>query len=162
MAPQDTVRRQIETLLFEQHLATLSTCSAEGHPYASLIAFDAARDLSGVVFATSRATRKFANLTHNARAALLVENSRNLKADIYEAMAVTILGAVKELTGPAQAEALARYSDKHPHLAGFVRSPSTALLRLEVEVYYLVNRFQKVMEYHVGRQTDSAAGGAQR
>jgi pyridoxine/pyridoxamine 5'-phosphate oxidase len=157
--PHDTVRRQIETLLFDQRLATLSTSSAEGHPYASLVAFDASRDLRGVVFATSRATRKFANLETNARAALLVENSRNLKSDIYEAMAVTILGAVKELAGPARAEAQARYCEKHPHLAGFVRSPSTALLRLEVMVYYLVNRFQKVMEYHVGRQTDSAAGG---
>jgi hypothetical protein len=137
----------------------LSTCSAAGDPYASLIAFDATSDLRGVVFATSRATRKFANLASNVRAAMLVENSRNLKSDIYEAMAVTILGTVAELAGASKEEALAHYIEKHPHLAGFVRSPSTAVLRLEVEAYYLVNRFQKVMEYHVGRQTDSAAGG---
>lgn len=159
MAPQDTVRRQIETLLFEQRLATLSTCGAEGHPYASLIAFDAAPDLGGVVFATSRATRKFANLEHHARAALLIENSRNLTSDIYEAMAVTVLGVVTELTGASREEALNRYTAKHPHLAGFVKAPSTAVLQLEVEVYYLVNRFQKVMEYHVGRHVDSPPGG---
>ena len=157
--PQDTVRRQIETLLFDQRLATLSTCSSNGHPYASLIAFDATQDLRGVVFATSRATRKFANLESNARAALLVENSRNLKSDIYEAMAVTALGTVKELAGPPQEEALARYREKHPHLAAFVRSPSTALLRLEVQLYYLVNRFQRVMEYHVGSRMDFTAEG---
>ena len=145
--------------MFAQRLATLSTCGAEGHPYASLIAFDAAADLSGVVFATSRATRKFANLEHNARAAMLVENARNRQSDIYEAMAVTILGTVAELTGANQEEALGRYIEKHPHLAGFARAPSTAVLRLEVEVYYLVNRFQKVMEYHVGRTPDPAAGG---
>lgn len=154
MDPKDTVRRQIEILLFEQRLASLSTCSAEGHPYASLIAFDAASNLGTLVFATSRATRKFANLAHNARAALLVENSRNLKSDIFEAMAVTVLGTVSELTGFSQEEALTRYIAKHPHLAGFVQAPSTALLQLEVEVYYLVNRFQKVMAYHVGRKTD--------
>ena len=159
MSPQDSIRGQIETLLFGQYLATLSTCSAEGHPYASLVAFDAAPDLRGVVFATSRATRKFANLEHNARAALLVENSRNLKSDIYEAMAVTVLGTVTELSGRPAEEAAARYGARHPLLADFVRAPSTAVLRLEVKVYYLVNRFQKVMEYHVGGQTDSAAGG---
>jgi nitroimidazol reductase NimA-like FMN-containing flavoprotein (pyridoxamine 5'-phosphate oxidase superfamily) len=156
--PQETVRDQIATLLSGQRLATLSTCSAEGHPYASLIAFDAESDLSGVVFATSRATRKFANLAGNARAALLIENSRNLKSDIYEAMAVTVLGVATELTAPPLDAAVERYIRKHPHLAKFVQAPSTAVLRLTVDVYYLVNRFQKVMEYHVGRQAGSAAG----
>ena len=159
MVPHDTVRRQIETLLFEQRLATLSTCGAEGQPYASLIAFDAAPDLGSVVFATSRATRKFANLEHNARAALLIENSRNLTSDIHEAMAVTVLGGIAELGDAALEAALKHYTAKHPHLAGFVQAPSTAVLQLAVEVYYLVNRFQKVMEYHVGRHVDSPPGG---
>ena len=158
MNPHDSVRDQIETLLTGQYLATLSTCSAEGHPYASLVAFDAAADLHAIVFATSRATRKYANLAHNPRAALLVENSRNLKSDIHDAMAVTILGAVTELSGRAEEDATDRYRVKHPHLAEFVGSPSTAIMRMEVDVYYLVNRFQKVMEYHVGRQTDHRAG----
>lgn len=158
MDPQETVREQITTLLAGQRLATLSTCSAEGRPYASLIAFDADPDLTGVVFATSRATRKFANLAANAQAALLIENSRNLKSDIYEAMAVTVLGTVAEISGDRLAAVLARYTRKHPHLAQFVQAPSTAVLRLTVDVYYLVNRFQKVMEYHVRRQTDPAAG----
>ena len=156
MDAQETVRDQIATLLSEQRLATLSTCSAAGQPYASLIAFDAEPDLTGVAFATSRATRKFANLTANARAALLIENSRNLKSDIYEAMAVTVLGTVSEISGEPLAAVLARYTRKHPHLAQFVQAPSTAVLRLTVDVYYLVNRFQKVMEYHVRRQTDPA------
>jgi uncharacterized protein YhbP (UPF0306 family) len=148
---QETVRRHIETLLSGQRLATLSTCSAEGHPYASLVAFDADPDLSGMIFATSRATRKFANLSHQARAAMLVDNSGNVKSDIYAAMAVTALGVTTELSGAAQDEAVARYLLKHPHMATFVQAPSTAVLRLAVDVYYLVNRFQKVMEYHVGR-----------
>jgi uncharacterized protein YhbP (UPF0306 family) len=148
---QETVRHHIQTLLTGQRLATLSTCSAEGHPYASLVAFDADPDLSGMIFATSRATRKFANLSHQAHAAMLVDNSGNVKSDIYAAMAVTALGVTTELTGDAQEEAVARYILKHPHMAKFVQAPSTAVLRLAVDVYYLVNRFQKVMEYHVGR-----------
>lgn len=149
MEAQETVRRQIDTLLSGQRLATLSTCSADGHPYASLVAFDADPDLSGIIFATSRATRKFANLSHEARAAMLVDNSGNVKADIYEAMAVTVLGVTTELSGAEQDKAVERYIRKHPHLTKFVQAPSTAVLRLKVDVYYLVNRFQKVMEYHV-------------
>jgi nitroimidazol reductase NimA-like FMN-containing flavoprotein (pyridoxamine 5'-phosphate oxidase superfamily) len=155
---QETVRNQITILLSEQRLATLSTCNAAGHPYASLIAFDAESDLTGIVFATSRATRKFANLTANTHAALLIENSRNLKSDIYEAMAVTVLGTTAELSGAPLEAAQARYIQKHPHLAQFVQAPSTAVLRLAVDVYYLVNRFQKVMVYHVGRQVDPTPG----
>lgn len=146
---QEAVRHDIDTLLCEQRLATLSTCNAAGHPYASLVAFDADPDLSGMVFATSRATRKFANLTNEAHAAMLVENSRNQLSDIYEAMAVTAVGTAEELRGTPQDEAVARYIAKHPHLSGFIRAPSTAILRLKIDVFYLVNRFQKVMEYHV-------------
>ena len=158
MDAQETVRHQIATLFSEQCLATLSTCSAAGHPYASLIAFKAEPDLTGIVFATSRATRKFANLTANAHAALLIENSRNLKSDIYKAMAVTVLGTVTELSGSLLTAAVAGYIRKHPHLTQFVQAPSTGVLRLAVDVCYLVNRFQKVMTYHVGRQADPASG----
>jgi len=154
----ETVRRDIAQLLSEQRLATLSTCNAQGHPYASLVAFDVTPDLAGIVFATSRATRKFANLTDNNHAAMLVENSRNQKSDIYEAMAVTALGVVSELSGTSQETAVAHYIRKHPHLTKFIQAPSTAVLQMAVDVFYLVNRFQKVMEYHVGRKADPAAG----
>ncbi len=143
------VRKAIETLFSGQMLAVLSTCSADGHPYASLVCVVAEADLSRIYFATSRATRKFANLTAEPRAALLVENSQNRKADIYEAMAVTAIGTVREISGP-QAEAVRKlYLQRHPQLEAFVTAPSTAMLCLGAKTYYLVNRFQKVMEYHV-------------
>jgi pyridoxine/pyridoxamine 5'-phosphate oxidase len=144
------VRTAIETLFSGQRLAVLSTCSADGHPYASLVCVTATADLAGVYFATSRATRKFANLTAEPRAALLVENSRNRQSDIYEAMAVTAIGTVHEASGREARDALTLYVERHPQLESFVTAPSTALLRLAVKSYYLVNRFQKVMEYHVG------------
>jgi pyridoxine/pyridoxamine 5'-phosphate oxidase len=146
----DEVRMAIQNLFSGQRLAVLSTASADGQPYASLVCVVAEADLAGIYFATSRATRKFANLTAEPRAALLVDNSQNRQADIYEAMAVTALGTVAPVSEALAAEALARYRARHPQLADFVTAPSTALLRLAVRSYYLVNRFQKVMEYHVG------------
>ena len=55
-----------------------------------------------------------------------------------------------EVSGPEAETALASYRKRHSQLADFVSAPTTALLRLAVRTYYLVNRFQKVMEYHVG------------
>ncbi len=93
MNDHQSVRSAIETLFSDQRLAVLSTCGVDGHPYASLVCVVAEADLSGIHFATTRATRKYANLSAEPRA---------------------------------------------------------ALLRLAVKSYYFVNRFQKVMEYHVG------------
>jgi nitroimidazol reductase NimA-like FMN-containing flavoprotein (pyridoxamine 5'-phosphate oxidase superfamily) len=146
-----SVQSDIKALLCGQHLAVLSTRSADGHPYASLVAVVAEADLAGIYFATSRATRKFANLTAEPRVALLVENSRNRQSDIYEAMAVTAVGTVHELGDQEAAAILPLYLERHPQLKSFVTAPSTALLHMAVKTYYLVNRFQKVMEYHVGR-----------
>ncbi len=43
------------------------------------------------------ATRKFANLTHDGRVALLVNNSVNQPVDFHEALAATILGNARRL-----------------------------------------------------------------
>lgn len=144
-----SLRSRIESLLSHQRLAVLSTRRGDGQPYASLVAVVAEADLSGVYFATSRATRKFSNLTAEPRAALLMEDSRNLQSDIYRASAVTAVGTVREVTGRDFEKAIALYSSRHPQLETFARAPTTALLRLAVKTFYLVNRFQKVMEYHV-------------
>ncbi len=146
----DAVRTAIQDLFSGQRLAVLSTVSADGQPYASLVCVTAEADLAGIYFATSRATRKFANLTAEPRAALLVDNSQNRQADIYEAMALTAVGTVAPVSDAMADTALARYRERHPQLGDFAAAPSTALLRLAVDTYYLVNRFQKVMEYHVG------------
>lgn len=144
------VRKAIETLFSGQRLAVLATRSADGHPYASLVCVVAEADLSGIYFATTRATRKFTNLIAESRAAMLVENSQNRKSDIYEAMAVTAVGKVHEVRGREAEAARALYNQRHPQLETFLAAPSTALLCLAVKSYYLVSRFQKVMEYHVG------------
>jgi heme iron utilization protein len=63
-------------------------------------------------------------------------------------MAVTAVGRVVELTADRKAEMLDRYLEKHPHLKEFVEAPTCALLRLEVEVYVTVERFQKVLQWN--------------
>jgi nitroimidazol reductase NimA-like FMN-containing flavoprotein (pyridoxamine 5'-phosphate oxidase superfamily) len=84
-------------LLRGQRFAVLATDSEIG-PYANLVAFWAAEDLSHIVFATLRATRKFNHLVTHPRVALLFDNRSNQDLDIGQAMAVTATGTAREVT----------------------------------------------------------------
>ena len=134
--------------LNSQRLAVLSTHNA-GQPYASLVSFAATPDLMQLLFATTRSTRKYANLTSDSRAAMLVDNRSNEEADIHSAMAVTATGVVGEISEAEKDEALILYLGKHPYLKDFVNSPSCAFLKLAVKTYFLVRRFQNVVEIHM-------------
>ena len=64
-------------------------------------------------------------------------------------MAVTATGRAEEIQKHASEDFLTIYLNKHPHLKDFVSSPSSALITIRVEVYYLVTRFQNVVEIHL-------------
>jgi len=140
---------QLIRALFEsQKLAVLGT-HKEGQPYANLIAFAASKDLKILYFATARATRKYANIEADARVTVLIDNRSNQDSDFSQAAAVTATGTAQEVVDAKRDEVLATYLAKHPMLEDFVRSPTCALLQVEVQTYYLVRRFQNVMELHV-------------
>jgi len=136
---------KVRELLLLQRLAVLSTRN-DDQPYGNLICYVASSDLRHILFATTRSTRKYANILGEARVALLVDNRSHDPADTFRSLAVTILGKVHELEGNEEIQAREAYLKRHPHLEEFVSSPSTALLRLDVEKYILVRRFQDVTE----------------
>jgi nitroimidazol reductase NimA-like FMN-containing flavoprotein (pyridoxamine 5'-phosphate oxidase superfamily) len=142
------LRSSIGLLFNTQPLAVLSTHS-QGQPYSSLVAFFATADLKRIVFATSRATRKFANLKADARVSLLIDNRSNEAADFRDAMAVTATGKAREAGEGEHEILLADYLAKHRSLEEFAASPTCALLVVDVDVYYAVSRFQHVMELHL-------------
>ena len=114
------------------------------------MAFAATEDLARIIFATSRPTRKYANLSANNRVALLVDSRRNEESDFHRAEAVTAIGTVAELTGAERERYLPLYLEKHPALADFVAAPSCALLCVTVERYVRVKNFQRVSELRIG------------
>jgi len=138
----------IRELFESQKLAVLATQN-EGQPYANLVAFAASYDLKSLYFATARATRKYANIEADARVTVLIDNRSNQDSDFSQAAAVTATGSAKEVVDSKRDAVLTIYLAKHPMLEEFVRSPSCALLKVQVETYYLVRRFQNVMELHV-------------
>lgn len=138
-------RTRLRELLTTQRLAVLATHGG-GQPYGSLVAFAATEDLRHILFATGRATRKFSNLEEDPRAAVVVDNRSQSDTDFHAAAAATGVGIVSE-PRPAERQALVDlFLRKHPYLADFVEAPSCALLRLAVDRYLVVTRFQTVME----------------
>ena len=142
------LREFLKDLFSSQRLAVLATQS-RGRPYGNLVAFMATDDLKYLLFATTRATRKFVNISKNPKVAMVVDNRSNEESDFHQAAAVTATGVVKEVVGPEKEVFQKLYLSKHPYLKDFVSSPTCALLKVEVETYTIVNRFQNVMELHL-------------
>ena len=142
------VKRDLRKLLDSQPLAVLATQN-QGQPYASLIAFASSDDLKSLYFATTRSTRKYANLSGDSRVAVLVDNRSNKASDFRWAMAATATGKAKEVNARKREKALELYLAKHPHLRDFVHSPTCALCEIRVQTFFVVTRFQNVVEVHV-------------
>ena len=149
------LRGKINKLLSEQCLGVLATVDLSGHPYASLVAFASNTDHSELYFVTPRATRKFANLAQDARAALLINNSVNRPADFHEAMAVTVLGRARLLGKEDRFRVLPLYVERHPYLRKFARSPSCAMFAIEVTGLTMVEKFQNVSELKFDHDLDT-------
>ncbi len=140
-----TSLEQIRALFDSQQLAVLSTLKND-QPYASLVAFAASDDLERILFLTPNTTRKYEHLTTSPKVAILVNNSQNQAADIYNAISVTGTGtaAVVEKSDPRNY--LELFLKKHPHLKGFSSAPTTALVCVTMNRYFMVNQFQNVVE----------------
>lgn len=148
MEDMHAMKEKVRELFETQKLAVLST-QREGQPYTTLVAFAASSDLENLYFATTRATRKYANLSADSRVAMLLDNRSNEVADFRWAMAVTAVGRAEEVGDQERDAVMDIYLSKHPHLRDFVKSPTCAMLRVRVRTYYVVNRFQEVREIHL-------------
>lgn len=145
---ENNPRTVLEELFRAQRFAVLATAQV-GEPYASLVAFAVTPDLKGVLFVTSRLTRKYGNLRSDPRAALLVDSRANCVADFQTAVAVTVLGRASELDGAVRQSFLGMFLERHPSMREFAHAPTTSLFRVSVERYVLVDHFQHVVTMDV-------------
>jgi hypothetical protein len=160
MTTNGNLRHIIQTLLNSQIQGVLAT-QHQQQPYTSLMAFTVTPDLRQIVFATARATQKYANLMANPRASLLIDNRCNDSADYCNAVAISAQGVTHEVREVHRAELLQLYLNRHPHLRDFVTDTACALLQLDVDCYYVVSQFQNVAEWRfsntAGQQDDECA-----
>ena len=143
------LNRLLRDLFSSQPLAVLAT-QCNGQPYGNLVAFAATEDLKALLFATARGTRKFANITTDPRVAMVMDSRTNQKADFQKAVAVTATGIAEEVARTERDHLTKLYLLKHPHLKKFVNSPNSTLLRVKVDTYYVVKRFQNVIVLPIG------------
>jgi hypothetical protein len=130
--------------------AVLST-QGDGQPYASIVAFAMTDDFRTAVFATPIATRKYRLLTACDRVALLIDNRCKHPDNMMRIEAITATGrAIRVEPGDASDRWSGVLLAKHPHLTGFVSSPSVALFRIEIVRFFHVERFQEVHEWRPG------------
>jgi nitroimidazol reductase NimA-like FMN-containing flavoprotein (pyridoxamine 5'-phosphate oxidase superfamily) len=153
MQTRETVEFDIRQLLQNEHLGVLAT-EHQGQPYASLVAFAVTSGLGDLIFCTPRNTRKFSSLSTNPHVAMLVNNSRNQASDIDNAVSVTAVGKAAEVADASRDNLSALFLQKHLHLKEFLQAESTALVRIRVQRYVMVRKFQEVYNYVVSSSDD--------
>lgn len=142
------IRNVIRSVLERQKLAVLATAGHE-YPYCTLVGFAYTKDLRSIVFATVRDTHKFKNIQADTNVSLLIDTRTNSVDDFKDATAVTALGTAGEVSGTRRGTYRRLYLARHPHLRDFVDSPNTALVRVAVCRYIVVQRFQEVRELDI-------------
>jgi nitroimidazol reductase NimA-like FMN-containing flavoprotein (pyridoxamine 5'-phosphate oxidase superfamily) len=136
---------RIKTVLKGQRLGILATLGAD-YPYQNIVSYSVSSDLKIMIFATSRASMKYANIQRSKRVAIFVDNRKNTEQDLLDAVGITALGDAKELSGAEERRGKRALTARHPYLEEFVSSPGVALFAVRVKVFYAVSRFQDVEE----------------
>jgi nitroimidazol reductase NimA-like FMN-containing flavoprotein (pyridoxamine 5'-phosphate oxidase superfamily) len=142
------LRDQVARLVREQPYAVLCT-QGGGQPYGSLVALAVTADLSAAVFATPITTRKYRLLCDCEHVALVIDSRSRSSEDMMQIEAITATGRARQVSPGAEFEQEANLLvARHPQLELFVRSPTTALFRVEILRYFHVTRFQEVRQWN--------------
>ncbi|WP_158407302.1 pyridoxamine 5'-phosphate oxidase family protein [Megalodesulfovibrio gigas] len=126
-------------LLDASDLAVLATCPAraDAPPHCSLMAYALDAERRHLLLTTPQDSRKYANLMENPRVSLLVDTRQVHAREAVQALTVS---AVLADTPPEAAAGLrARFLARHPRLTEFASRPDTALIRLRLTAFQLLD-----------------------
>jgi hypothetical protein len=144
MNPPTTIRDSVQALLKTTGFAVLATENA-GQPHTSLIAITPMDEGHRLVFATYRNTRKFNNLMQNPQVSVLMDGRyREAASGVPDGMILSAVGRVHDIDAGTLSHLLAAHLQKHPDLAGFLRSPDCVLLAVVVDAYQVVRGIDDV------------------
>lgn len=140
----DELRTRIKQVLASQLYGVLSTQGEQGMPHASIIAFASADELRSIVFATPMNTRKHRYMRDRPGVAFFVDDRRENREELMQVVGIEATGQAIELTGDEKQAYRSILVAKNPQMAGFVDSPDSALIRITVKEYDVVDHFQHV------------------
>jgi uncharacterized pyridoxamine 5'-phosphate oxidase family protein len=137
------VKKYIEDIFKISRFAVLAT-ESDGQPHASLIAVTPMEGYRKLVFATYRNTRKYQNLTHNGKVAVLVESVDINRSGLKDSFVLTAFGQVEDID-IAEKDLVSRaHLERHPGLLSFMQSEDCALVRIKVDSYQVVRGIDDV------------------
>lgn len=136
--------KYIEEALDSNRLAVLAT-EGDGQPHPSLVAITPFKDFRQLIFATYRNTRKFRNLSHNGKVAVLIEGKNEEKSGIQNGFVITAYGFAEEISISANDIALQAHLYKYPELLSFTSDSDCALILVKVENYQVVQGIDNVV-----------------
>ena len=148
MSNPKIIRSYVEEALQSERLAVLAT-ESNGQPHASLIAIAPFESIRQLVFATYRNTRKFSNLAHNSKVAVLMERGNDDRTDPQKSFVITAFGYAEEIGTETKDAALMALRKKHPDLENFTDASDCTLVLVTVYEYQVVQGIDNVMYWPV-------------
>jgi uncharacterized pyridoxamine 5'-phosphate oxidase family protein len=139
----NAIKTYIEDIFKISRYAVLAT-EGEGQPHASLIAITPMENFRKLIFATYRNTRKYQNLTHNGKVAVLVESIDINRSGLKDSFVLTAFGQVEDIEITGKDLVLEAHLDRHPGLLSFLQSEDCSLVRIKVDTYQVVRGIDDV------------------
>jgi nitroimidazol reductase NimA-like FMN-containing flavoprotein (pyridoxamine 5'-phosphate oxidase superfamily) len=148
MSKHIPIKKYIEDALRASRLAVLAT-ESNGQPHASLIAITPVNGFSQLIFVTYRETRKFENLAHNDKVAVLIQGEDTYSQGRHKSFALTAFGTAREIRISGYEEALHEHLERHPDLENFLRKNNFVLILIMVDTYQVVHDIDNVSWWSV-------------
>jgi heme iron utilization protein len=145
LIPENQKKSRLKEFFQTQKLTALAT-QEPGHPYLSLMAFVITDDLNSMIIVTKKDTRKYFNMVNTPGVAFMIDNRSEEEIDFQNTLSVTGIGNAMETKGTEKESLMTLFVEKHPGLEPFVRSEGCALLKIKIEKFFIVSRFQEVDE----------------
>jgi nitroimidazol reductase NimA-like FMN-containing flavoprotein (pyridoxamine 5'-phosphate oxidase superfamily) len=143
MSNLNAIKKYIENIFKISRFAVLAT-EGDGQPHASLIGITPTEGYRKLIFATYRNTRKYTNLTHNGKVAVLVESIDINRSGLQESFVLTAFGHVEEIETKEKNIVFNAHLERHPELLSFMQSKDCSLVRIKVDTYQVVRGIDDV------------------
>jgi len=139
----NVIKTYIADIFQISRYAVLAT-EGDGQPHASLIAVTPMENFRKLIFATYRNTRKYQNLTHNGKVAVLVESIDNNRSGLKDSFVLTAFGQVEDIDNKEKNRIFEAHLERHPGLLSFLQSEDCSLVRIKVDTYQVVRGIDDV------------------
>jgi uncharacterized pyridoxamine 5'-phosphate oxidase family protein len=137
------IKTYIEDIFKISRYAVLAT-EGQGQPHASLIAVTPMEEYRKLIFATYRNTRKYQNLTHNGKVAVLVESIDINRSGLKDSFVLTAFGQVEDIESGEKNRLFEAHLERHPGLLSFMQTEDCSLVRIKVDTYQVVRGIDDV------------------